>query len=53
MLNKNAFKTSLLFLGIILLVLGLRMFLLGESHFVQAELRDTLANSICLIDKSC
>jgi hypothetical protein len=53
MLNNNAFKTSLIFLAIILFTLTLRMFLLGDEAIVMSQFGDGIANTFCIIQSNC
>ena len=53
MLNSNAFKTSLIFLGIILVVVTLRMFLMGDGIFVKSDGHTNVANIVCIFKESC
>ena len=52
MLNNNAYKTSLMFLGIIFSAIVLRMFLVEDKMFVQEEPTE-LANIICIFNNNC
>ncbi len=54
MFNSNAFKTSLMFLGIIIVVVVLKMFLAHDGIFLHAAtVKDVLANIICSFKNSC
>ena len=53
MLNKNAYKTSLMFLGIIFIAIIARMFLVGDTNFVQSDPPGELASIVCLLRNDC
>ena len=54
MFNSNAFKTSLMFLGIIIMVVTLKMFLAHDGIFLHAtSTKDVLANIVCSFKNSC
>lgn len=52
MFNKNAFKTSLLFLGIILIAIVFRMFMSGHSLLVNNETDKQTVSTICSFGSS-
>ena len=53
MLNNNAFKTSLMFLGIIFTAIMVRMFLVGDTAFVQDDSSNELASITCILKNNC
>lgn len=53
MFNQNAFKTSMIFLGMIFLGIILRTFLIGDSLFVKTESKNETANITCVFEKFC
>ena len=53
MFESNAFKTSLIFLGIILFVVTLRMFLLRDGIFIDNGGETNMANIMCIWKNSC
>jgi len=50
MFNKNSFKTAMLFLGIIFLVIIIRMFAGGDILFVKDSNIDQVASSPCILE---
>ena len=53
MFNRNSFKTSLIFLGIIFFAVMLRMFLVEDSLFVKSESNTEIANVVCTLEGFC
>ncbi len=53
MLNRNSFRTSLLFLGIILFAIVLRMFVVGDEVFVNNDPKNEVANVNCVTTGNC
>jgi len=53
MLNNNAYKTSLMFLGIIFIAIIIRMFLVQDQIFVQEDSSIELANISCIFKSDC
>lgn len=53
MFNKNAFKTSMIFLGIIFLGIMMRMFLVEDDMFVKTKSKNGTANTVCIFENFC
>lgn len=53
MINRNAFKTSLLFLGIILAGIFTRMLLVGDEALTKDGAQNEIATIVCSLKKTC
>lgn len=53
MFNRNAFRTSLMFLGIIFFGIMARMFLVQDNLFVKSDSKNETANISCVFKGSC
>lgn len=53
MFNSNAFKTSIMFLLLILSGIAVRMLLVGDTDISKERAQHEIANILCAFSKDC